>query len=290
MELLIGIFFAGLLAFHWLERKFPPVIPEYKTGLKRRGYLADLTASLVNGPVLSAATKIAAYWVVVQFPALVSDGMSTWPWVLQLAVFLLVNDFARYWLHRWHHASPLLWRIHRVHHTVVEMDALSTFRVHILEAVIKYGVIVLPFHFLHVDTSIILLYSAVDVLKGFWHHANLKTYIGSLNYVFNSAELHWWHHSTEAKGQRSNYGSIFSVWDWLFGTLYYEKGRWPESIGVEGLENFPNTYHGLLTTVRYDDEEARTAYPEPGNVSEAVRPNNLEKESRSAVEIRSTVS
>ncbi len=260
MLILLIVFVVGLAVFHLLERLFPPVMPAYSTGPRRRGYFADITSSLVNGPFLEALTKMGAFWAVVQFPVLVTDGMSTWPWVAQLVVFLLVNDFARYWLHRWHHSSPLLWRIHRVHHAVVEMDALSTFRVHILEAVIKYGLIVLPFHFLHVDRSVILLYSAVDILKGFWHHANLRTYIGPLNYVFNSAELHWWHHSTEAKGQRANYGSILSIWDWLFGTAHYEKGKWPEKIGVEGMERFPDSYHEQLASVRLSDDEAAAAY------------------------------
>lgn len=260
MYLLIAVFFVGLILFHGLERFLPPVKAEYRTGPRRRGYLADFTASLVNGPVLSVSTKIGAIWLVLWFPRLDTSGMASWPWALQFAVFLLVNDFARYWLHRWYHASPLLWRAHRVHHTLVEMDALSTFRVHVLEAAIKYGLVILPFHLLHVDRSIILLYGSIDILKGFWHHANWRTTIGPLNYFLNSAELHWWHHSTEAKGQQANFGSIFSIWDVLFGTLYYDKGHWPETIGVTGMEGFPDTYHELLASVCHDDEAALATY------------------------------
>ncbi len=271
MWYLILVFLLGLIVFHGLEHFLPPVMPNYKTGPRRRGYLADFTASLINGPVLTESTKIVVIYLVLWFPRLETPGMAPWPWALQFVVFLLVNDFARYWLHRWYHVSPLLWRAHRVHHTLVEMDALSTFRVHVLEALIKYGLIVLPFHLLHVDRSIILLYGAVDILKGFWHHANWRTHIGSLNYIFNSAELHWWHHSTEARGQRANYGSIFSIWDVLFGTLYYDKGHWPETIGVDGMENFPDTYHGLLASVRYADDEAVEAYSKQKNPSQCAK-------------------
>lgn len=261
LVVLIGVFVAGLVVFHLLERFFPPIIPTYKTGPKRRSYIADFTASLVEGPVLSSLTKIAMYTVIIYAPSFHFDGMAAWPWWLQMTVFLLVNDFLRYWLHRWHHKSDFLWRMHRVHHTIVEMDALSSFRVHLFEAVIKYGLIVLPFHFVNVDRSVILIYSIVDVLKGFWHHANLRTRIGWLNYIFNSAELHWWHHSVEAKGQLANFGSILSIWDWLFGTAYYDKQHWPDKIGVEGMENFPDTYHELFGTVMLNDEEALKKYP-----------------------------
>ena len=249
------VFVIGLIAFHILERIFPPV-HSYKTGPTRRGYLADFTASLVEGPVLYALTKIGFYIVIMQMPVLLTDGMSTWPWLVQALLFLLVNDFARYWLHRWHHASDFLWRFHRVHHTVTHMDAMSTFRVHIVEGIMKYGLIVLPFHFVHCSKSVLILYSIVDILKGFWHHANIRTHIGKLNYIFNSAELHWWHHSVEAKGQLANYGSLLSIWDWLFGTAYYEKGVWPAEIGVAGMQEFPDTYHGLLVSATLSDEEA----------------------------------
>ena len=261
--ILIGIFFFGLIVFHLLER-VAPIIPRSRTGVRRRGYLADVIAAGINGPGLSALTKVAAAGLVMYLPAL-SDGMADWAWWAQFGVFFLVNDFGRYWLHRWYHASPLLWRAHRVHHTVVEMDALSTFRVHILEAVIKYGVLAIPFRLLGVDRWVVFAYSAIDILKGFWHHANVRTYIGPLNHVFNSGELHWWHHSTEARGQQANFGSVLSVWDRLFGTFYWPRGEWPKTIGVEGMEAFPDGYLGQLASVRMNDAEVvRAAQPATG--------------------------
>lgn len=272
------VFLLGLTVFHILERIYPPIRPEYKTGPKRRGYLADFTASIVEGPVLYSFTKIGFYVIIMQFPVVLTEGMSTWPWLLQAALFLLVNDFARYWLHRWHHESNFLWRFHRVHHTITHMDAMSTFRVHMFEGLMKYGLIVLPFHFAHCSKSVIIIYSIVDILKGFWHHANLRTYIGKFNYVLNSAELHWWHHSVEEKGQRANYGSILSIWDWLFGTAYYEKGVWPEEIGVEGMKNFPETYHGLFASMGLSDEEAMRRFGDgaSGSTDEIASPSGVE--------------
>jgi len=257
---LTGVFFFGLIVFHILERIYPPVHPTYSTGPKRKGYLADFTASLVDGPVMYAIIKMTFYSLIIASPVFITTGMSTWPWLLQAFVFFIVNDFARYWLHRWHHESDFLWRFHRVHHTVQHMDAMSTFRVHIIEAAMKYGLIVLPFHFAHCDKTVIIIYSTVDILKGFWHHANMRTHIGWFNYIFNSAELHWWHHSTEEKGQRANYGSVLSIWDWVFGTAYYSKNEWPTTIGVEGMDHFPERYHELLGTAMLTDDEAIERY------------------------------
>lgn len=261
MLILIGVFVAGLVVFHFLER-FAPITGSQASGPTRRGYWADFTASIVNGPVTTSLAKIATIYLVLWLPQLDVDGMSTWPWGWQFAVFLIVNDFARYWLHRAYHYSDFLWRFHRVHHTATEMDALSAFRVHLGETLIKYGLIVIPFYLLKVDKSVIILYGAIDVLKGFWHHANCRLTIGPLNYIFNSAELHWWHHSVEAKPMNSNLGSIFSIWDRIFGTFYYRRGEWPEKIGVEGMDAFPESYHGLFATAALTDDEARVRFGE----------------------------
>lgn len=261
MTIIILVFFAGLVLFHTLER-IVPIRTEYlHPDLRpRRGYFADLMAAFVNGPALSGVTKIGATGLIFLLPPTV-QWIGKWPWWAQFLTFFLVNDFARYWLHRWYHISDTLWRIHRVHHTVTEMDCLSLFRIHILEAVIKNFAVVLPFRVMGIDDTAIIAYTCWDITKGFWHHANFRSRVGPLNYIFNSPELHWWHHSTEARGQYANFGSILSIWDWLFGTALYLPGEWPKTIGVDGMEGFPDTYAGQLTSIRFSDDEVRANYP-----------------------------
>ena len=104
-----------------------PVVGGYKTSFRRRAYFADVTSAVVNGPVMSATTKIAAYWLVTLVPAW-HRAFGAWPWVCQFLLFFLCNDFGRYWLHRAYHASDFLWRLHRVHHATIDMDALSVIR------------------------------------------------------------------------------------------------------------------------------------------------------------------
>ncbi len=253
LALTAAAFFVGLALFHWLESR-RPLKPEARRGWSRKGYFADFTSLIVNHLALAMALKVGIYWIIIGLPQ-AWELVGAWPLVLQFAVFLLVNDFGRYWLHRAHHEWDVLWRMHRVHHTATELDALSVFRVHLLEAIIKYGVLVLPFHVVGFNRWVIATYACIDLLKGFWHHANLKTSIGPLNYIFNSGELHWWHHATTSRGQRSNYGSILSIWDWLFGTAHWPRGTWPERIGVDRMEQFPSTWLGQLTSCGLSDEQ-----------------------------------
>ena len=280
------VFVVGLCVFHVLER-FAPIIPTGKTGPRRRGYFADLTASLVDGPFLGSLTKLIAACAIIVMPWHY-EYMATWPWGLQFAVFFLVNDFGRYWMHRWHHESNFLWRFHRVHHTVVDMDAMSAFRVHVGEGLIKYGLLILPFHILGINPWVIVTYSSIDITKAIWHHANLRTYIGPLNRIFNSAELHWWHHSMEGPGQHSNYGSILSIWDRLFGTFYWPKGQWPERVGVAGMDAFPDDYLGQFASMVHSDEEmARRCNPSESMVDQAAPIAAREATERRTVECAS---
>ncbi|MEC7230725.1 MAG: sterol desaturase family protein, partial [Verrucomicrobiota bacterium] len=46
-----------------------------------------------------------------------------------LFLFIL-DDFARYWLHRWLHAIPLLWSFHKVHHSASTLNPFTVFRTH----------------------------------------------------------------------------------------------------------------------------------------------------------------
>ncbi len=253
-----GVFVLGAVVFHALEG-WRPIYPRLRHGPRRRSYLADVTAAIVDGPVLSAASKLVACYLILLMPRYYGL-LERWPWWVQFAVFFLFNDFMRYWLHRWYHTYPVLWRLHRVHHTAVEMDTMSNFRVHGLEAVIKYGVVIFPFHVFGMDPWVLIIYSAIDMLKGYWHHANLKTYIGRLNYVLNSAEQHWWHHSAEPGGKFVNFGSALSIWDRLFGTFYWERGKWPESVGVCNMEQFPDDYLRQFTSMVYDDAAAEQRF------------------------------
>lgn len=268
LAVLIGVWLGFGVLFHQLERR-APIHTGYSTGYPRRGYVADVLSSLVNGPGLTALERI-AFTLLVTYAPTMRDVMGHWSFWAQFAVVFLINDLGRYWIHRWYHEFGVLWRVHRVHHTVVHMDAMSVFRHHVLEAVVKNGLLFLPFRLLGVDEWVFVVYSAIDIVKGYWHHANLRTYIGPLNYVLNSPELHWWHHAKEGRGQSSNYGSVLSIWDLLFGTFYWPK-TWPAEIGVEGMDGFPDSYVGQLGSIVYDDNELRRKLAQSSGAPERDR-------------------
>ena len=66
-------------------------------------------------------------------------GLFYWievPLWLKVIVGVMCLDFSSYWFHRMAHTSPLLWRLHRVHHSDTKMDTSTFFRGHPLEVLV----------------------------------------------------------------------------------------------------------------------------------------------------------
>jgi sterol desaturase/sphingolipid hydroxylase (fatty acid hydroxylase superfamily) len=67
----------------------------------------------------------------------------------------------------------------------------------------------------------------------------------TLKYVFNSPELHIWHHA-EHLPESTPYGVNFAItlaaWDYLFNTAYLPKSGRDIKLGFEGVEHFPQGF------------------------------------------------
>jgi len=74
-----------------------------------------------------------------------------------------------------------------------------------------------------------------------WHsrfyHANIKTNMGFLRYIFVTPQSHRIHHSIQRHHRDKNFAVIFSFWDRLFGTQVKSYEEYPET-GIQETE-FP---------------------------------------------------
>src|SRR5439155_22457642 len=86
---------------------------------------------------------------------------------------LLVLDCVIYWQHRLLHAVPWLWRLHRVHHSDLALDATSGVRFHPLEILLSMAIKILIVLALGAPPAAVLVFEIV--LNGFalFTHANL---------------------------------------------------------------------------------------------------------------------
>jgi sterol desaturase/sphingolipid hydroxylase (fatty acid hydroxylase superfamily) len=174
-----------------------------------------------------------------------------WPLGVQLLVAVLAMDLAQWSLHRLMHRVPFLWELHKVHHSVMdrEMDWLVSLRFHWGEQLLYTVLHCLPLAYLGFTETAIRADSLLGLLWGYLNHANLDLGRGPWRYVFNSPRMHLWHHADAARPV--NFGIVFSLWDWLFGTARLPEEP-PERLGFPGVEAFPRGFwRGLSWPLRW---------------------------------------
>lgn len=100
----------------------------------RQGWRTDLVHYLVNGAALKVGLVVSAVVVGgalrVFVPAPLRNGIGASPGWVQITAGLAIAMVGGYAAHRAAHEVPLLWRFHRVHHSVREMDWLAANHLH----------------------------------------------------------------------------------------------------------------------------------------------------------------
>lgn len=144
------------------------------------------------------------------------------PFGVKLFLGVVLYDFTTYWIHRASHKIPVLWRLHRVHHSDTTMDSSTTFRFHPLELILIYqtGNILTAVLF-GTDVTSMALYYFILTIFFFLEHSNLNYPKGlnhSLGLIFVMPDHHRVHHHQKQYYTDSNFADIFILWDRIFGT------------------------------------------------------------------------
>jgi sterol desaturase/sphingolipid hydroxylase (fatty acid hydroxylase superfamily) len=242
-ELVVAVIFVTTLpVVALLERLFP-----YRPAWNRsHGDLAADAAYLpitvsVNGvvdPVVRAGAAAAVGWLAPSAGAGLWPG--GWPLLAQLCLACVVAEFFDYFAHRVMHENAWLWRLHATHHSAPRLYWLNATRAHPGEMLFRGTIGVLPLALLGAGYEVFLLVAIVNIVVGFFQHANIDFALGPLSWIFSVGEMHRWHHSRERGEADSNYGNNFLFWDAVFGTRYRPAaGGAPQRLGIAGLDAFP---------------------------------------------------
>ena len=140
---------------------------------------------------------------------------------MTIVLGLVVIDFCQYWFHRMMHYFDLLWLVHRVHHSDVEIDLTTGFRFHPVEALITTVLEVLVIALFGIAPEVILLRYFLIYFVNFFVHGNIylpAILDRSLQWILVTPSMHHLHHALDKQACNSNYGIVFSIWDRLFGS------------------------------------------------------------------------
>ena len=164
-------------------------------------------------------------------------------WPALLGVTLVAQTFAAYWTHRWMHQNPLLWRIHRVHHADSAVDVSTSFRNHPLELLVTVPVSALVTTAIGAPLSVVTASQTIIIAAKIWEHADISLSARidrALAAVIFTPRLHRLHHNPERVIHDSNFGTVFTMWDRMFGTLCAKMGR--ERVGLDDQITRPDHF------------------------------------------------
>lgn len=179
-------------------------------------------------------------------------GLSLWPhgWPVaaQAIVALVLVELPWYWIHRLAHTSPLLWRIHSVHHSGERMYWWNLARNHPLDNLLSAVASVAPLALLGVGEAPLALMAAFSGAHAMLQHANVDQRTGPLDLVCTTARVHRWHHSPRLDESRANYCPTVTLWDWVFGTRRFDPDAAPpEDVGLgPASEGYPSGFAAQL--------------------------------------------
>jgi sterol desaturase/sphingolipid hydroxylase (fatty acid hydroxylase superfamily) len=169
------------------------------------------------------------------------------PWWAMVGVMLVADDMTQYWWHRLSH-TPLLWPLHRAHHSAKYMSVRMTYRNNFFYYLLMPGLWL----------SGVLLYLGFAPVYGFYFVAKIAVIVGAhcawrwdeplyrvralrplmwvVERTVSTPATHWAHHAlTNSDGighYKGNFGNLLFLWDVLFGSAHITR-RYPAAVGLQ---------------------------------------------------------
>lgn len=222
-------------------------IPHEETWLENDGQtFANIAHTLLNKGMVQAAAAVTTLFVVVDVvePQAGALWPTEWPVWAQIIVGLLIAEFGFYWAHRLAHEIPWIWPFHAVHHSVTRLWVINTGRFHFVDTALSVALSQPLLYLAGAPVEVFMWVGGITAFSGLLTHTNVVMKAGWLNYVFNTPQLHRWHHSKVLEEGNSNYGEVLMIYDLLFGTWILPDRRPPAGIGIH--DEMPAGFGGQL--------------------------------------------
>jgi sterol desaturase/sphingolipid hydroxylase (fatty acid hydroxylase superfamily) len=226
--------FCGILTVMLLWEAYRPRRPLSRPRRERWG--ANLGLTLLNTVLVRVTVGGMAYTAAV-FAADQGVGLLHWrplPAWVAAAVTLVVLDFALYLQHVLFHAVPVLWRLHRMHHVDLDVDATTGLRFHPLELLLSLGIKAAVVVLLGAVPWAVVAFEILLNAASVFNHSNValpERLDRWLRWLVVTPDMHRVHHSTRVDETNTNFGFSVAWWDRLCGTY-----RAQPALGQGGMD------------------------------------------------------
>jgi sterol desaturase/sphingolipid hydroxylase (fatty acid hydroxylase superfamily) len=229
----------------------PSAKADFLFWLSRRLFIPFLVIPLTFSTIFSGhiAYKLLTY--VFGVPAHPPGPASPLTLVLFTASMILVYDFSYYCYHAAQHRIPILWELHKVHHSAEVMVGVTKDRIHPIDEIMNRwwdgalsGLAYGAWLFFAIDPVELTIFGIsayvirqTIIMMDFVRHTHMKVSYGKwLNQVFICPHYHQLHHSVDPRHYDRNFGLAFAIWDRLFGTLMVPKPNEDFEFGLVNRE------------------------------------------------------
>jgi sterol desaturase/sphingolipid hydroxylase (fatty acid hydroxylase superfamily) len=162
------------------------------------------------------------------------------PYWLKVFAAVILLDLTIYLQHVLHHAIPILWRLHMMHHTDIDIDVTTGLRFHPLEIVVSMCIKLMAVIALGPPALAVLIFEIVLNATSMFNHGNIRIpqkLDSFLRLLVVTPDMHRVHHSVIIQETNSNYGFNFPWWDRLLGTYKKQPAEGHEHMSI-GLSQF----------------------------------------------------
>ena len=148
-------------------------------------------------------------------------NMMSLPSVVTIIISVIVLDLTLYLQHVLFHAIPLLWRVHRMHHSDLFFDVTTGVRFHPFEILLSLGFKFIVVVALGPPAMAVLVFEVLLNATSMFNHGNVwirEDLDRFLRWLVVTPDMHRVHHSASVPETNSNFGFNLSWWDRVFGT------------------------------------------------------------------------
>lgn len=156
----------------------------------------------------------------------------------EIVAAVVILDLVIYGQHVLFHHVPMLWRLHRMHHTDLDFDVTSGARFHTIEILASMGIKLIVVAALGAPALGVLIFEILLNATAMFNHANVRlpeSLDRLLRLVVVTPDMHRVHHSIIPRETHSNFGFNLPWWDRLFRTYrdQPEAGHIGMTIGID---------------------------------------------------------
>ncbi|MFO8083765.1 MAG: sterol desaturase family protein [Desulfobacterales bacterium] len=162
------------------------------------------------------------------------------PYGLEILIGVVALDFAVYVQHVLHHAIPVLWRLHMMHHADLDIDMTTGLRFHPIEIMVSMAIKLSAVAALGAPPLAVLIFELALNATSMFNHSNIRLpekVDRVLRLIVVTPDMHRVHHSVIIRETNSNYGFNLPWWDRLLGTYKAQPAKGHTEM-VIGLSQF----------------------------------------------------